>query len=382
MDNFKATILFFLILLMALMAACEGPAGPQGPQGNDGTQGPQGETGPGARIINISLGDFIEDAKLSTQSMYTINTPEPDTAAFEWAAVFDTTLSQVAVADTEVVFVYADLPELGFTQLPINIEYQSQRIDQFNDQPDSYNYQTQSFFTPFSFDLPASSLGMASKEVYGAIILSDDFSNTEASMTLTFTENYSELNVRTLVNSGFGLDSDTQYEQALATSGFRFQLDSDISNSTRDDFITTDANGEFVYDVGTDQLSALKDTLDSNLDAAFKTGILWALFAAPDADSLVGSGAQLLKNPFQRNLELVSQWSADSIRVTGYMSGLNIGNDPTAYVNTFPIDIRIIIIGGNSVGKRTRIPYEEVETFFSRESDSASTKLRNQIKCL
>lgn len=350
MSNPIRFTLLGIVIVMFGISGCEGPAGPQGEQGNEGQQGPQGETGPGARTVNLSLEDHVLEAALEPAII--ISSPTADTGAYFWAAIMDTTIQQVAVADTEFVLVYANLPGVGFTQLPLNASYQSGRLTDLTDQPENYSFGSQSFFIPTSMDIPAASFGTASTEVWSAV-----FGPDAGYVQLTFTGDKSELAVRTLVGSSFGLDPDTQYGQELRSSeGARFPLDSDLSTPEREDFLTTDGNGEFIYEASTSQLTSLKDSLSQDLDLASDN---WGLF--PSGDYMNYSGASLVKNPVERHVQLVSQWSTDSIRITGYMSGSNFGNDLTAYVNTFPLEIRVAIVSGDILENSSDISYKQIE---------------------
>jgi hypothetical protein len=358
-------LLLYVSLILSsvfILSSCEGPAGSQGPQGEDGQdgqEGPQGQAGPGARIINFTLQDHLEEAKINAGAI--INSPETDTGSFEWAAVFDTTLTQVAIADSEVVFIYANLPGVGFSQLPLSIDYSGdEQINNFSDEPSNYSYSQQSFnMDAFALSPPATLFGDLSTSVYGTLIGS--FLNPSGILTFAVNENGTKLDARATITSQLGLSANTEYLQVLVNDNngeiIRFPLDSDISNAELDEYIMTDVNGEFIYEGATDQLASLKDTLGIDLNDIF--GLFWGLFTA-DSDSLVGS-ISLIKNPIFRNVQLYSQWNSDSIHVTGYMEGVNLGNDPTAYINNFPVDIRIVIVSGNPVSKRrTRIPYDEL----------------------
>lgn len=352
------TIIVFLVLAGGIVAGCEGPAGPQGPQGAQGEKGDEGEQGregPGARIINLSLGGQVIESGLEPAA--TVPSPAADTSAYFWAAIMDTTLKQVAVADTEFVLVYANLPEVGFTQLPINASYQAQRLTGLTNQPDNYNYGSGSFFLAPSYSTPVTFFGDSSTEVWGTL-----FGPDEGYVTLTFAGDKSELSVRTVVNSGVGLNPDTPYGQELrAGDGTRFPLDSDLSTPEREDFITTDGSGEFLYGESSTQLGALKDSLGEDLDLAMAN---LGLFPSGNYTDYTGAGLQL--NPVERNVQMVSQWSADSIRVTAYMEGINYGNDPTAYVTPFPLDIKVVIIGGSIIGKAGitdgNVPYSKIHS--------------------
>ena len=356
---------FFTVLLSLItLIACEGPAGPQGLRGEDGQDGqggPQGQAGPSARILNFTLQDQLKEAQIEADGL--ITSPILENTSYIWRAVFDTTIFEIALADTEVVFMYADLPGIGFTQLPLNIDFTrdpqsgNQRIAKLTNQLDDYSYQTQSFDLPN--DPPAVSFGNPSKQVYGKAIF--DGVQWNAILTFTLTDNQNVLNIRSVVNSSLGLDPDAPYAQALLNNdGVQlFPLDSNLSNSHRDDSISTDINGEFIYEASSNQLSELKDSLGADLDSVFHNNF-WGLYRTANPN-LPFVGFSLLKNPTQVNLQLFSQWGADSIRVTGRIEGLNEGDDITAYVNEIPINIRVIIVSGSAAGKRSnRIPYQQL----------------------
>ncbi len=285
----------------------------------------------------------------------TYSSPQADTGYTAWAAVLDTTLS-TTVADSEFVLIYANLPGKGFTQLPARAEYVTGDLTDVTDQLNQYSVSLQRFYLPVGYNQPIASLGDTARKVYAGYIGTDA---EHGYFTFTTLQNGGEVHAHTLVSSSLNFDPNTEYAQQLRSSGATFPLDSDLSTPEEELYRQTTGSGELTYDESTNQVGALKDSIGSDLDVQ---DVNWDIFKASDqSDYFV---RPLKKNPRERTVQLAGQWSPDSITVSGYMSGTNVGNDHTAYVNTFPLEIRVVIVAGNTLAKRNmgkQTPYAQIE---------------------
>lgn len=357
-SKFCSLSLIILGLSLPFLGSCEGPqgpAGPAGPQGETGPEGPQGDQGPGARVINLELESFLNKTRIGNFSTYVTGTESEET---HWVALYDTALTSVDITESEFVFVYAKTNRVGFKQLPLKIDFVDRQhisLDELTVSNDLSNYDAlnHQFETTNAYSRqPAPSLGNSSKHVYGGIL------GNESYVMITTTNNNSSIQIRTYNPPGSGFDASTTYPQVLYNDDVTdsFPFDNDITNSAEDTYPSTDSNRELDYRQQTDQVSAIKNILGDDLDLVGNQYQILNESTGRDVRQ-----RYLRKNPVNRNLQITTEWNSDSIYVTGMIEGRNIGNDPTAYVNEYPVDIKIVIVSGENQKMKKRIPYEEMK---------------------
>lgn len=356
----------FLLLAMIVtsmsLLGCEGPAGPQGPKGDQGPEGPEGPEGPAGsepEVIRLDLSDHVKSTAFDRGSNN--RTSKGDTLSISWGAVMDTTISSVTIADSMFVEVYVRVPEIGFQRAPIHFEFDgSQTVSNVNSDVGTYSQITYDLLdrlpSPSRDSLfAADAVGGSDRRYYTAVT---DRHDIHEALVLP-----SQFTARI---RAYEATSGSSYESGVS-EGFSTLLvpfDSDLSNTSVDNYPNANSSGQVTYEQTTTNLTAIENAVGPDIDLSKRD----VLATKEGSFGPVSRSDEWQANPSPGEIEVRSAWSADSINVAGIITGTNYGRDRTVYSQLMPVEVRIAIVGGKLASKMRRgksVPYSDVQDAMS-----------------
>jgi len=350
--NSSSSLLFFILTIPLLLASCKGPKGPEGPTGTKGPEGPQGEQGPGAKVYNVNLANHIDSTAIGN---FTTN-GAGDTTGLKWGVRIDTTLTGMNITDTMFVQTYVQIPDRGYRQGPLEMVYRNNdgmlKLDSVGVESENYSQ--------LKYDL-GSELGSNNLEAPQQMSKENRAFYWSAPDNNGYIQFMVDNDTATARIRERNVTPSTKYESILysVADHTSIPLDNDLSDPSANTYPFADINGSVRYMQQTTDLTALKDSLGSDLyHASIGFVYVYTSFLGNTKISKVMHGP----NPTRVEIHVRSSWNSDSISVAGVVKGMNYGNDETVYMSK-PVNIRIAVTGGEMAKKMEsgqKVPFQEV----------------------
>ena len=337
------------------LLACEGPTGPEGPEGPQGEQGPQGPSGTNPTIITLDLTDHVQETTFDRGTNQL--TPEDDTLSIEWGATMDTTITSVTIADSQYAEIYVRVPGVGFQRAPVRFDFDGARnvsnVEREAQPFDQVAYDLLEVLPTPSRDsfFAADAVGGADRRYYTAVSAQSDIHEAIVEP--------GEFSVRI---RAYDAANGSAYESGIAEgfSSLLVPFDSDLTSASDGFYPIADAAGDVVYEETTTDLSAIQDSIGTDLRLedyalkATKQGSFGGTIRSVDWEA----------NPRPGRVEVRATWSRDRISVGGVMTGVNYGRDRTIYTRKIPLEVRIAIVSGSladAMQSGATVPFSRIQ---------------------